>query len=208
MLKPNAQRAQWAVYSFYALLVLTLAFTGAQWLEYESAVQDNILQDQYFIRSSEVIALFYLGGLLVNVILFIMWFRRAYFNLHTVGTTIQKFDEGWAAGAWFIPLLNLVRPYQIGKEIWYNTQRAANFVRTEEHGLVRGWWILFLLRNFVDRIASEIQSPVGFLVIALVEGMAIIAAILYIKRVAKFEEQLAINYDRGLAIEEHFIESI
>src|SRR4249919_2196416 len=57
-------------------------------------------------------------GLIVS---FIMWFRRAYWNLHQVNVSAAHFPEGWAAGAWFVPFINLIRPYRIMQQIWKGT---------------------------------------------------------------------------------------
>ncbi len=50
-----------------------------------------------------------------------MWFRRAYFNLHQKVSYLSH-SEGWAAGSWFVPIVNLYRPYQIMKEIYVETK--------------------------------------------------------------------------------------
>ena len=52
---------------------------------------------------------------IVSGIMFIRWFRRAYFNLHIVVNNLS-FSEGWAAGYWFIPFANFNRPYRIMKK--------------------------------------------------------------------------------------------
>ena len=54
-------------------------------------------------------------GLVAGAACFIPWFHRAYKNLSTWHAT--RFRSGWAIGAWFVPFLNLVRPYQIAKEL-------------------------------------------------------------------------------------------
>jgi len=58
----------------------------------------------------------------ISVITFIMWFRRAYFNLHQKVNHLS-YSEGWAAGSWFVPIINLYRPYQIMKEIYIETKK-------------------------------------------------------------------------------------
>ena len=47
---------------------------------------------------------------------FLVWFHRAYVNLSIAhGTTM--YAPGWAIGVWFIPVLNLWRPYFMTSEL-------------------------------------------------------------------------------------------
>jgi Domain of unknown function (DUF4328) len=65
-----------------------------------------------WVRAAAVIVLL---GLIAGAACFIPWFHRAYKNLSTWHAT--RFRSGWAIGGWFVPFLNLVRPYQIAKEL-------------------------------------------------------------------------------------------
>ena len=47
----------------------------------------------------------------------LMWVHRAYRNLPALGARDMAYSPGWAVGWWFIPFLNLVRPYQVVREI-------------------------------------------------------------------------------------------
>ena len=59
-------------------------------------------------------------------IVFIAWTRRLYRNLVPLGRMDLRFSEGWAVGAWFVPLLNLVRPKQILDDIWRGDPPGAD----------------------------------------------------------------------------------
>ena len=62
-----------------------------------------------------VFSLIFLVIMIISYVRFIKWFRRAYCNLNRVGIATDK-KEGWAAGAWFIPIYSLFAPFQIMKE--------------------------------------------------------------------------------------------
>lgn len=105
---------------------------------------------------------------LAMAIFFISWFRRAYFNLH------QKFDhmnhsEGWAAGGWFVPFINLYRPFQIAKELFeessFYLKSRGILVSGDVSSLLIPWWIFHLISNFLGRIIfrSEAESIEEFL---------------------------------------------
>jgi hypothetical protein len=76
-------------------------------------VSDHRLQQvDDWVHAAAVVALL---GLVAGGACFIPWFHRAYKNLRTWHAT--RFGSGWAIGGWFVPFLNLVRPYQIAKEL-------------------------------------------------------------------------------------------
>ena len=55
---------------------------------------------------------------LVCVVLFLMWKHRASKNLAPLGVSNQRFSPRWAVAYYFIPILNLFRPYQAMEEIY------------------------------------------------------------------------------------------
>ncbi len=55
--------------------------------------------------------------LLTNFILTIVWFYRAYSYIQTRGATGRTWSTGWAVGAWFIPMANVIIPKLILNEI-------------------------------------------------------------------------------------------
>ena len=100
----------------------------------------------------EAIVYFFQGVLYILCgIFFIMWFRRAYYNLHQK-VSYLSFSEGWAAGAWFVPFINLWRPFRIMKELYQETPpllKKNNF-DFEEPSLTYPaiWWTLYILSAF------------------------------------------------------------
>ena len=96
-----------------------------------------------------------MAGLLFSAITFIRWFRRAYNNLGHTGYRLT-YGEGWAAGAWFVPFLNWLRPYQIMREL-YEGSRIAIPQREAKQALLKGrrnlpfWWLFWLANNFLGQ---------------------------------------------------------
>jgi hypothetical protein len=99
---------------------------------------------------------------LAAVIAFLRWISRVYRNLPALGPRQLSFTSGWAVGAWFVPFLNLVRPFQIVREAWWisatpseATQAMPGFTpRTP--ALVGLWWGVFLASAVVGRIAFSV----------------------------------------------------
>ncbi|MEC8831353.1 MAG: DUF4328 domain-containing protein, partial [Bacteroidota bacterium] len=120
-IRPNKKRAQSAEYLIWILLGLGLISLYSSYLQYDLLLK---IQEGFYVSDHEITSNDLREGIIgvvitilyvVSVITFIRWFRRAYYNLSS--RTDIRYDEGWAAGSWFVPILNLFRPYQIMKEI-------------------------------------------------------------------------------------------
>lgn len=145
--------------------------------------------------------------LIVGIIFFIMWMRRAYYNLHSIGTTGLRHTEGWAAGAWFVPILNWIWPYEIMKDIWHATQQMAYLRLQQPAGyvhepgkLVGWWWAFFVTKNLLGYFVNMMQPDSTETLMAL--AMLVMPAELFalkisldlVKNVSKFEKTLYDSY--------------
>lgn len=111
---------------------------------------------------------------IATVVAFCMWIHRAYRNLPALGATGLSYSPRWAVGYFFIPILNLFRPYQASKEIWQASDpvhtdlpwhRDATGARTGtawKHAPVSAllgvWWGLWLISNFIDRASARLAT--------------------------------------------------
>jgi Domain of unknown function (DUF4328) len=57
------------------------------------------------------------GSFTLTGIVWLLWLHSSYSLLRHAGTKVTRFSPGWAIGCWFLPLVNLVRPYQIVREL-------------------------------------------------------------------------------------------
>jgi ethanolamine transporter EutH len=119
--------------------------------------------EEYSLASAEandirelIVSILYLAAMVVSCIVFIRWFRRAYYNLHQLMDNLS-FSEGMAAGAWFIPFVNLYRPYQIFKEMFVQTKKVL--INHDKLGnnklslvLLRTWWFLWVITAIIGNI--------------------------------------------------------
>ncbi|CAN5220811.1 hypothetical protein BH09BAC5_BH09BAC5_21960 [soil metagenome] len=102
---------------------------------------------------------------LIIGIFFIMWLRRAYHNLHKAGSQYLRHSEGWAAGAWFVPFLNLSWPLQIVRDVWIETQnvfRKKGEIYEQEEDRISGWWWMMylvpIIASYVGTFAMKNQA--------------------------------------------------
>jgi hypothetical protein len=89
---------------------------------------------------------------------FLWWKVAAYRLLSAFVPFGTEHTPGWAAGAYFVPILNLFRPYQIMREIWDGSEHTAPTLEQEgdSHTLLGIWWALWLLSGFAGRLSNRL----------------------------------------------------
>lgn len=138
---------------------------------------------------------------------FCIWFVRVYKNLLALGIYSLTFPAGWAAGGWFVPFLNLVRPYQIAKEIWLGSLPSTAIVddvvrKGMDARLISLWWALWLLGLISGTIGSKMMPEGGdlgmlqasYVVMALSDLLLAGAAYAAVKLVRGIETRQADAY--------------
>jgi hypothetical protein len=87
----------------------------------------------------------------VNLILVLLWFYRNHRNLPALGASELRFTPAWAVVWWFIPILNLWKPYQVTVEIMKASDPAIGRTNLETRKAMKrppfvlAWWLF----NFV-----------------------------------------------------------
>ena len=110
-----------------------------------------------------LIGLVYLGVYLATAIIFAMWIYRANLNSRGFGATGMRFTPGWSVGYFFIPILNLFRPFQAMKEIWKVSGNPRRWEAEPAGGILTVWWTLWILSNIlgqaVFRMSMAADTP-------------------------------------------------
>ena len=134
-----------------------------------------------------ILAFVVLAVLGVTGVVFIAWTRCLYRNLASLSVFGLRFTEGWAVGAWFVPILNLIRPKQIVDDIWRAGAPPApptwrwqyNAVPTLIHLWWASWITAMLLSLGVDNEPVELDEARGAALAELAAGVSLaIAAVL------------------------------
>lgn len=159
-MKDNTQRAKTAMIMLWIMLGLECIMLLSSYLQYDLLHQLN--EGTYFTEDEMtandlremVVGILYLIAYIITAVVYIQWFRRAYFNLHTKVKGLSH-DEGWAAGAWFVPFLNLFRPYQIMKELYRESSKLLeahgnDFRNSLNLNFVNLWWGMWVITNFIS----------------------------------------------------------
>jgi len=104
-----------------------------------------------------LIGLLYLATFIVTYITFLKWTYRANSNCHGFGAQGMRFSPGWSIGCYFIPILNIYRPYQAMKEIWRVSKNPRNWQKERGSALL-GWWFgLWLISVFVGWLSFRMS---------------------------------------------------
>ncbi len=210
LLRDNTARAKQAISIFWVMLGITIVnMCSLAWQYYllidvqanPGSIDMETLQTSDTLRT--VINSVNFIMLVLSMIFFILWFRRAYYNLHNLPWHNARHTEGWAAGSWFIPILSLFWPYQIMEDTWRGTQNAIKerFGEPQSAAIIGWWWALFLLNNFfgyITAFATGGAADVDALLIAtkiefvgeIISIAAIIITIRVIQRTSNFEKEL------------------
>jgi hypothetical protein len=160
-LKQNDARANQLIIVSWILLGVSVLSIFSDFLQYNllwGGTQDESAYEMNDLRQ-RMIGLLFLAVMVVHIVMFILWFRRAYYNVHQVANLNPKYDEASASFAWFIPILNLFRPFQIMLDIWEKTQ--VNTERLSErvgNQLVGWWWATHIITNILSNLSFRMMN--------------------------------------------------
>ena len=167
-------RANWTCFVLVVLGVLVVASFASTILELQliQEIKDGGFVSEQQIDSNDdrqrAIAILSLLAYGAVVIATFIWIFRSSKNLDVFGLQDRRFSPGWAVGWWFVPFMNLVRPYQVMKEIWEGSHPQNSSAQLEQgnsvhnSGLLSGWWAGLILSgvlgNVVLRLALNTES--------------------------------------------------
>ncbi|MFJ3926434.1 DUF4328 domain-containing protein [Streptomyces sp. NPDC090022] len=141
---------------------------------------------------------------LPTIVVFIIWFHRVRSNGGIFRPDGFTLGRGWAIGAWFVPVANLVMPCRIALQTWRaSTQRGPDGSdRPAPVALLMSWWAFWVLGAILGRVFSRIYMsadtvdellPAGRLGIAadLVTMVAGVLAVLFVRRLTAMQNTMA-----------------
>ncbi len=139
------------------------------------------------------------------MVFFLRWMHLAYSNLHKLQIPGLRTSPTIAMWSWFIPVLNLFRPYQVMKEIWQASDPAStadNWKTIKPPGVMGLWWGLWLLQGILGQAAFKLvlkdDSSSGAIADVLTGGSDIfsVVAALCLLKIVKI---ITLNQDRKFA---------
>jgi len=101
---------------------------------------------------------------ITGIVVFLIWEHRSFGNLSPLKARNLEFSPGWAVGWWFIPFANLVKPYQVMKELWsesdpdFDPEMGFLSSSVGVPSLFGFWWALWIITNISGRIVDRIAD--------------------------------------------------
>lgn len=175
------------------LLMLNAVFDGLEVLSFpvELSLATDDLSTNAVSAGATLLLFMGLLGLVVFLatdVVFLCWVYAANRNARALGARGMEFTPAWSVGWFFIPGLNLFRPYQVMKEICRASDPDAgadNWRSAPVPGFFLLWWILWLLGNSLGhatlrlQLSSSQSIPFAAIVVAAVGSfVGMIAALL------------------------------
>jgi hypothetical protein len=102
-----------------------------------------------------------IGAFILTIVFFLIWVHRAYSNLSPLKARNIEFSPGWAVGWWFIPFANLVKAYQVMRELWTasdpDLDERLDFMPagSSSNSVLGFWWGTYLVGNVILRISDK-----------------------------------------------------
>jgi len=203
--------AKLVVILFYVLIAVELVSIGSSYLQVqllERAAIDGISDEE---ANANDVRQMIVGG--VQLLLFVAlgfsylaWLRRSYRNQSALGAQGLKYSPNWATAYWFIPIVNLFRPYQVTKEIYQTSDPNAegttwSFLPVS--ALLGWWWAAWIIASAAGRAASRstrgeptIEQLVTASWIDIVSSItSVIAAVLALMVVRKITDRQTAKFD-------------
>jgi hypothetical protein len=99
--------------------------------------------------------------LLATMVVFCVFLPSANRNARALGARPVVFTPRWTSVVFFVPILNLYKPYQAVKEIWKASEPDLDVPWREASvpAFFPIWWVSWLSWNIVARMGSTILVP-------------------------------------------------
>ena len=149
----------------FVLLVASLSSNLVQLSIITRARSGQVTTEEASISDSrqQVIGVLQLLMLVATGTVFFVWFYSAHKNLSRMGLVNTAYRSSWAVWGFFVPFVNFVRPAQVMKEVW-NESNPARFLSPEGKleasknrmpAVVGWWWALFFVSNVLGNVAGR-----------------------------------------------------
>jgi hypothetical protein len=135
-----------------------------------------------------------------TAITFCVWIVRSHKNARAMGAQDMSITPGWAAGFFFVPVVNLWKPYQAMVDLWRASYNPAEWAVAPTPQLLNVWWGLWLTSAAVGQVlfkfATKAESIPDLLLVArfgvgaaLLDTACSVAALLVVRQIGEYQRQ-------------------
>ncbi len=98
-----------------------------------------------------IVSSLYFLTFVLTVVAFCFWMHRVSRNLGPLQAKEWRFTPRWAVIWWFVPVMQLIRPYEVVREIWRGSREEAP---GPSWALLPWWWAVWLAANAMAFVNS------------------------------------------------------
>jgi hypothetical protein len=158
MIKPLSSR--WVTRLLIALIVVE----SLSWVS--SAMQLHLLNNLPVTEEAAtandnreaLMGIAFLVTYIVTMVFFGCWIVSAHKTVRSLGAEGMTISPGWAVGYYFIPFINLVRPYTAMKELWMASVDPQHASSQTVPSFLSGWWALWIINGVVGQIIFRMSK--------------------------------------------------
>lgn len=151
-----------------------------------------------------LIGVWILGYMIATLIVFGKWIYRAAANAHLTAPDFMETPAGWCVGWYFIPVMNLFKPFQAMREIWQASTASPGQDPGDlgTPGFLRLWWGMWLLSGILGQISFRLvmhdESFETYLIADyLTIGESVVAIFLALTAITLVKQVTAAQVERG-----------
>lgn len=159
-IKPNEDRAKAAYLTVLMvtgvrILVGIIHFNFYLYTDYSDPKNPFVLSPNEITETFQMVKILTLIEVvifIVSLVLFIRWFRRAFYNIEQVNPNLNGHNEE-TVYSWMIPVWNMFRPYQLMRELYQVSRKILLDSGRElmanklSQNVLNLWWSLWILQS-------------------------------------------------------------
>ncbi|MCL2872554.1 MAG: DUF4328 domain-containing protein [Betaproteobacteria bacterium] len=166
--KDSSCLTKWAMWLLYAQIVIGVIAVISSLFEYQVLL--NLKNDAYASQElaeaaanasdirQRLIGMIQILLYFTSAVLIAMWIYRANQNARQLGAEDMKFTPGWSVGWYFVPILDLWKPYQAMKEIWKASANPSAWKTQPVSSLLPWWWFFWIVSICLARVTYQLSS--------------------------------------------------
>lgn len=206
------ERARWAQWLLGLGALLALAALWSSWqqlalvqdLARGANVEDAVVEES--ATRQQLFAFAQLGLGLVSAIVFLMWTSMLTKRLIELGVTDMKYAPKWSVWGFIIPIINLIRPYQVVSELWKASDIAPGpddpWTKKPTPMIVNVWFVVLILDGIIGRLTNRVSFDTieqvlqtTWLTVAF-DALGVVTALVALRLVAEIDERLRTSEGR------------
>lgn len=140
-------------------IAMALLNIGSSVMEYELLGRENF-SDQEAEQNDKRENLVTLARVVLVIVIYVVfgiWIVRANKNARALGAKNLSASPGWALGYFFVPILNLWKPFKAMNELWHASHdpRNGKMAFKEKSQVVLRWWGVYFIWFLPWQLANK-----------------------------------------------------